>query len=183
MALKRSRSMCVRHTMAWHRHLQVSERLQNSRWHPTYDFIVLQTARQCCTGTQSEQSNRTCCILTGALGLRFFEKPAQFSLSRLGLDKVPGSHCSGLTGRNFIDPCACSLAHRGKCCWLPGAKFESKQTVSDSLSHCKVLVPAQMLFIGYDPIVTVNKTNILLPFNQSINQFTFLVFGTHQGSQ
>ena len=159
MALKRPRSMCVRNTMAWHRHLQVSERLQNSRWHPTYDFIVLQTARQCCTGTQSEQSNRTCCILTGALGLRFFEKPAQFSLSRLGLDKVPGSHCNGLTGRNFIDPCACSLAHRGKCFGCQGQSLSQNR-----LSHCKVLVPAQMLFIGYDPIVTVNKTKTLLPF-------------------
>ena len=121
MALKRPRSMCVPNTMTWHRHLQVSERLQNIIWHPIHDFIVLRTARQCCTGTQSDKSSRTCCALTGALGLRFFEKPAQFSLSRLGLGKDLGSHCKGWTGRTFMDPCTCSLPHRGKCCWLQHA--------------------------------------------------------------
>ena len=117
MALKRPRSMCVPNTMTCHKHLQVSKSLQNSIWHPVHSFIVLQTARQYCTGTQSEKSSRTCCVLTGVLDLRFFEKPAQLSLGRLGLGKVLGSHGKGWTGRSFMDPCTCSLPHRGKCCW------------------------------------------------------------------
>jgi len=108
-------------TVTKRRHLQLSKRLHISNWHPTQNIIVLQTARQCCTGTQSEKSSIACCILTGALGLPFLEKPAQFSLSRLGLGRLLGSHCKGFTGWTFMDLCTCSLPHRGKCCLLQHA--------------------------------------------------------------
>ncbi len=76
--------------------------------------------------TKRQRSSRTCCVLTGALDLGFFEKPAQLNLGRLGLGTVLGSHCKGWTGRTFMDPYTCSLPHRGVCCWLQHAHFSEK---------------------------------------------------------